>query len=263
MARCSSTAEFTDEEMGAIERFLISCTVPLIYQNAQRTCVLGTGTFFEVSDRHFLVTAGHLFEGIDPNNLGVPERSGQDVHIVTIGHGTIYHPKDTDEHDVAVIELLDTDFLRLVQSGWQFLSMANVATPDPTTTTYIVAGHPDETVSYDSGVLRPAALFQIYTGRYEGEVASNRSKFDLYLRYGQQASNTYGFKKDTPHLGGVSGASVYAVTPSQSIIWAPEGILRIVGIQVAFVNESRKYLHAKTWPLVEHVLKLALDPSPK
>jgi hypothetical protein len=68
MAGCSSTTGFTGEEMGATERFLISCTVPLIYQNAQRICVLGTGTFFEVGGRHFLVTTGHLFKNIDPNN---------------------------------------------------------------------------------------------------------------------------------------------------------------------------------------------------
>ena len=36
-----------------------------------------------------------------------------------LGHATIHHPRNTDEHDVAVIELLDEEFMdaRTLQAG--------------------------------------------------------------------------------------------------------------------------------------------------
>lgn len=254
--------EFTVEEMGAIERFLISCTVPLIYQNAKGTGVLGTGTLFQVGGRNYLITAGHLFDGIDPENIGIPERYENGAHIVTLGHCTIFHPKDTDNYDVAVIELLEADVCRLVKSGWHRLTMANVAAYDPTTTDYILAGYPDETVVYDNGALKADSLLQLYTGPYKEEVVGGVGEFDFCLRYGRQLTNAFGVMKDSPDLGGASGASVYAFTPATSSIWSPEGVLRIVGIQVA-MPDKRRYIRAKKWSLVEHVLKLAMNPPPK
>jgi hypothetical protein len=255
------SAEFSREEKEAIELFLISCTVPLIYQDEKQTVVLGTGTFFEFDEHYFLVTAGHLFNGIDPSNLHVPACSGSDVHTVPIDEFTIHSPKDTDEYDVAVIELLDAEFLRVVKSGWRFLTMANVGVSAPSATQYIVAGYPNETVSYNSGVLRPTEFLQLYTGPYEGAIVGDRGEFDLFLRYGRQALNTHGRNRDTPDLRGVSGASVFLVTPPQSTIWIPEEIIRIVGIQIAFVHS--KYIRAKRWSLIEYVLKLVKDFNPE
>jgi hypothetical protein len=241
-------------ELGTIEKFLIGCTVPLVYQSEERTGVLGTGAFFSLEGRPFLVTAGHLFRSADPNKIGVPERAGKDVAMWYLGHATIHHPKDTDEHDVAVIELLDQEFIQRARSGWNFLTEANVAVAEQVFENYIIAGYPDSTVIYEDGTLRPTALMQLYTAPYDGEVSGDRGEFDLFFRYGREAGNTHGQRKETPALGGASGALVYGIAEPSTGIWAPEGVLKVVGIQVSFVHS--KYVRAKKWALLQHVLAI-------
>lgn len=260
MSAQGTSTGFSVQEMGSIERFLTSRTVPLIYQTDENVGVHGTGTFFEHGGRPFLVTAGHVFNGIDPSNLGVPERAGKDVSVWHFGHAKIHHPRNTDEFDVAVVELQDRDFIALVKAGWRFLSTSNVAPPNPTTEQFIVAGYPNETVKNNAGVLTPSALMQLYTGSYDGEVRDGRGEFDLLLRYSPEAGNMFGMRKATPALGGVSGAAVYSVMPSTGALWAPESILKVAGIQVSFMHS--KYVRAKTWALVSHVLSLVVNAGP-
>lgn len=253
MTSSTTSTGFTVEEMASIERFLTACTVPLIYQNGDNAGVLATGTFFEHDGRHFLVTAGHIFKGIDPANLGVPAKAGKDVCVWHFGHAQIHHPRNTDEFDVAVVELQDQDFITLARAGWLFLGAANVSCVTQADQ-YIVAGYPNETVKNVNGVLTPAALMQLYTGPYEGEVQNGRGEFDFFLRYSREAGNTYGGRKPTPDLGGVSGAAVYSVVPKSEAIWAPENILKVVGIEVAFFHSS--YVRVKSWALVSHILSV-------
>ena len=241
-------------ELATIEHFLVGCTVPLVYQSNERTGILGTGTFFAIHERIFFVTAGHLFKNADPNRMGIPERAGKNVHMWYFGHATIHHPKDTDEHDVAVIEPLDSDFVQRVRAGWTILDETNLAIPGSSAENHLIAGYPDATVKYENAVLTPSALMQLYTTPYEGEVVGARTDFDLFFRYGEAAGNTYGFKKNTPHLGGASGALVFAIGSRPVGIWSPAIVLKVVGIQVAFVHG--KYVRAKKWSLVEHVLSL-------
>jgi hypothetical protein len=251
MRSLTETTGLSLPELGALEKYLIGCTVPLVYQGDERPGVLGTGAFFCFDGRPFLVTAGHLFQNADPNKIGVPERAGKDVPMWYLGHATIHHPRDTDEHDVAIIELLDEEFVERARAGWTFLGEGNAATSEGPYENYLIAGYPDTTVAYSDGTLRPAALFQLYTETYTGDVDGERGEFDLFLRYGREAGSTHGFPKDTPHLGGASGALVYALTGRPSGVWSPEGMLRVVGIQVAFVHS--KYVRAKKWALLQHV----------
>lgn len=241
-------------ELASIEHFLVGCTVPLVYQSDERTGILGTGGFVSFKGRVFFVTAGHLFKNADPNRMGIPERAGKDVHVWYFGHATVHHPKDTDEHDVAIIELLDPDFVQRVRRGWTILGEADLVTPESSTHNYLIAGYPDATVKYENAVLTPSALMQLYTGPYEGEVVGTRGDFDLFFRYGEAAGNTYGFQKSTPHLGGASGALVFALGPRPTGVWSPTAVLKVVGIQVAFIHN--KYVRAKKWSLIEHVLSL-------
>lgn len=189
--------------------------------------------------------------------LGVPERAGKDVSVWNFGHATIYHPRNTDDHDVAVIELRDTEFVERARSGWTFLDSGNVAPEDFQPENYLIAGYPDSMVRYNEGALAPSALMQLYTGLYSGDVVSDRGEFDLFLRYGEQAGNTYGFAKETPHLGGASGALVFGLAGRPSGIWSPQAVLKIAGVQVAFVHA--KYVRAKKWTLLQHVLQLVLS----
>jgi hypothetical protein len=247
-------------ELASIERFLVGCTVPLIYEGDTRTGILGTGTFVSFLERVFFVTAGHHFTNADPTLMAIPERAGKNVHVWTFGHATIHHPKNTDEHDVAVIELLDPDFVARVRDGWTILDGSNVEVADAAAENYLIAGYPDATVKYENAMLTPSALMQLYTAPYDGEIVGDRGDFDLFFRYGEAAGNTYGFKKDTPHLGGASGALVFALGARPAGVWSPEAVLKVVGVQVSFIHS--KYVRAKKWGLVEHVLSLITGGAP-
>lgn len=254
METARTSTEFSLEEMASIERFLIASTVPLVYQKDEVLGVLGTGTFFEQDGRHFLITAGHVFKDIDPLNLGVPERAGKNACVWNFGNAQIHHPRDTDEYDVAVVELQDRDFIALAQAGWLFLNRSNVISFATQSEQYLIAGYPNDTVQNISGVLTPSSLMQLYTGPYAGKENGDRGEFDLLLRYSRGAGNTHGVGKPTPDLGGVSGAAVYAVLPCVENVWAPENILKVVGIQVSFMHS--KYVRAKSWALVSHIISL-------
>ena len=249
------TVEFSRKELGAIERFLAACTVPLIYKLDEGAGVHGTGTFFEVDGRAMLITAGHVLKDVDVERIGVPDRGGAVSEISYLGHARVHYTRDTDAYDVGVIELLDETFLRLVRSGWHFLGPSNVAEPGPADQRYVVAGYPRSTVTYEDATLTPSSLTQIYTVPYDEEVEGSRGEFDLFLRYRSKAESISGLPMQTPRLCGVSGASVYALLPKvASQVWAPEKLLKIAGIQVSAVHG--KYVRAKTWNLVSHVISL-------
>lgn len=242
----------TQEEMRSIEQFLGSCTVPLVYQSNGRTFVHGTGTFFQLGQYRYLVTAAHIFKDIDPKDLAVPE-GPTNTHIWTLGNITIHHPKEQDEFDVAVVRLEDEDFCSRIAKGWRFLGESNVAPDSLVSTDYIVAGYPTATVEHKPGCLVPQALMQLYTGPYEGPVDGNRASLDVLLRYSKTAKGVFGDMKPTPDLGGVSGASIWAVAATPDGLWAPDTMLKIVGVQVSFKHSS--YVRGKSWALVSEIIR--------
>lgn len=243
--------------MVSLEQFLASCTVPLIYQYADRTFVQGTGTFFSFGEKKYLVTAAHVLNDIDPKSLAVPEAPTKaNSQVWTLGSITVCHPKDED-FDVAVIHLRDEKFLERVSCNWHFLRSSNVSTVP--TAEYIVAGYPTATVEKVNGLMMPQkGLLQLFTGPYMGPIEGDCSKFDMFLRYSRQAAGAFGGDIHTPELHGVSGASVWSIGKRSGAIWAPESLLRIAGIQVSFVHSS--YVRMKTWDLVLEVLRRA-DPD--
>lgn len=243
--------------MRSIEKFLGSCTVPLVYQADNRTFVHGTGTFVKFGARRYLVTAAHIFSGIDPACLAVPE-APTNAHIWTLGNITIHHPKEKDEFDVAVVRLEDDDFCDRISKGWRFLEPHNVSATSLASSDYIVAGYPTVTVEKKVGLLVPQALMQLYTGPYDGPVEGGRSNLDIFLRYSRNAEGAYGDTKPTPDLSGISGASVWNIDTKPNGLWAPESILKIVGVQVSFKHSS--YLRAKSWALVSEVV-CRVDPE--
>lgn len=248
------------EEMDTLKRFFLSCTVPIVYQSEADAQVFGTGTFVEYQGRPFLISAGHVFDRVDANRLGVPERSGRDVDIWHFGYCTVHHPRNTDEFDVAIVQLQDDEFISRARSGWHFLNEGNIAPSNATFDHYVVAGYPDETVEFVDGVLRPTELTQLYTGIYDGEIEGSRTEYDLFLRYGREAKTAFGAVKETPQLGGASGAAVYGRASRAEGVWAPESILSVVGIQVSSLHS--KYVRVKKWQLVQQILSFVVSSQP-
>lgn len=244
---------FTSAELGAIQRFLTSCTVPLIYQTDDGAIVEGTGFFYRHGSAKLLITAAHVFVGHDVNRFGIPERPGGNAFVWHLGAAMLHHPVKHEQHDVAVVQLHDGDLARAAEAGWFFFGDSNVATEPLGATDYVIAGYPTKTVAERDGQLVPTALTQIYTRTYDGPVDDSRSEFDLLLSYGRQASGLFGGLKSTPELGGISGAAVLAVSRAPSEVWTPDRVLKLAGVEVSCFHS--KYIRAKTWALVAHIFR--------
>jgi hypothetical protein len=77
------------EVMSAIEQFTAKVTVPVLYDDPEAALdQVGTGTLFEIDHRLFLVTAAHLFEGVNPSNFSIP--NPLTTKLSTLGPYTIY-----------------------------------------------------------------------------------------------------------------------------------------------------------------------------
>jgi len=62
------------EALAVVERFMRSSTVPLLYNANEVNHSWAGGTLFRIADRHFIVTARHIFDDIKPENLLVGPR---------------------------------------------------------------------------------------------------------------------------------------------------------------------------------------------
>jgi hypothetical protein len=254
MSTRSTTTGFTVSELGSIERFLAKRTVPVVYCDDNHLGVQGTGVFYVDSGKTFFITAGHVVDRVDATRLGVPAGGDKNTYVLHFGDCRVHHPKDTDKFDVAAIELQDPELIELLKRGWVFLDDSCLADSSVIPKQYVVAGYPNAMVANKSGQLTPSALMHLYTRPYEGDVRGSRSELDIFLRYNREATGMYPLKKVTPMLEGVSGAAVYAVMDSRNLIWTPENVFKIIGIQVAYLHSS--YIRVKSWALVSHLISM-------
>jgi len=245
MTSRTSTAGFNDSEHRAIERFLTSRTVPLTYQKDGKAFVQGTGCFYRTNDDLFLVTAAHVLQGIDPALLGVPDRPVGNVGVWHLSDIAIYHPRDTENFDIVVIELLNPDFKTQVASSWQYIDESEIFDDPEIGAEFLIGGYPSASVEDRDGTLTPAPMLQLFTKSYEPPPSETLPEYDLLLRYKHSGRGIYGAERATPSLHGVSGATVYAKTQSNSAVWSPEAIFRPVGIQVSMKHDE--FVRVKKW----------------
>lgn len=247
----------TLEEVSAIEKFALSVTIPILVETADGVGLLATGTLFEIAERQFIITARHIFDDLpDLTKLAFPEnllKGGLNTF------GSFQLAKPTEDHiDVAVMEIQNDNTISKLKSGWQFLSLSNVALPSIASTdgAFCLSGYPASLTKNEGGRLR-GKFSTAYTQRIPD--VPNEAKppvipeLDLFFDYGHDATSITGKKIQTPELPGASGASVWELKSSSSPIWTPESVVRVVGVQSAFVHS--KYFRAKNWWAVAKVLK--------
>ena len=242
--------------MRAIERFLSSCTVPVIYQSDTETHVEASGTFFRARDKVYLVTCRHVVQEAEGERFGIPAHPNGSACVWHLAQAKIHFPRSEDgnDFDVAAIEINDPTFIRDVVSGWRVLDETNVADIDAAATEYVIAGYPTATVEDRDGELTPKPMLQLFTGPYEGVLEKSAGPFDLILRHGATGSAVFGERRPLPRMQGVSGAAVYQITQTTSPVWSPDQELKLVAIQSAAMHGS--YIRAKSWRLVQQILRL-------
>lgn len=252
----------TPQEAAAIEKFALNVTVPILLETTNGAGLLATGTLFEIAERQFIVTARHIFDDVrDLTTLAFPENPLKGgLHTF----GSFQLAKPTEEHfDVAVMELQEAETIAKLKSGWQFLSLSNVALPSATSPdgAFFLSGYPGSLTKNSGGWLQ-GAFATAYTQRIPDTPSEALEpvipQLDLFFDYGHEATSITGKQIKTPELPGASGASVWEHKPSSTAVWTPESVVRVVGVQSAYVHS--KYFRAKNWWAVAKVLEQIAPP---
>lgn len=248
-----------ERDFRAIKAFLIRSTVPLIYESEDTAGIQGSGCLFDYDGFLYFVTVGHVLDGVDPHKLGVPFRIlGNEV--VTLGAGVVGWSR-TENFDFAAYRIDDAQTIAALRESYSVLGRANVATLDPDTDHFVVAGYPKATVVRQGQELIPTDLTQVHTGRYDGEVVGARGEHDLFLKLDRHARNLWGHSVVVPNLPGISGGPVWQLHPSSSSIWTPESALDLVGIQVSTDCRGERYIRALRWEVVYSALRKLVSDS--
>jgi hypothetical protein len=122
MANLSSASsdDPSPAEGAAIEQLMHKVIVPILYDRGDAGIdQIGTGTLFCIADRHFIVTAQHIFDNIDPKKIAYPE-TPRGITPYTLGNYQIVTTTTGPDFDIALVELLEGETISRLKSGWQF-----------------------------------------------------------------------------------------------------------------------------------------------
>jgi hypothetical protein len=242
------------DEMRAIEAFTIKLTVPVLYDDQDQTDQIGTGTLFSLDGRTFLVTARHLFDGKELSNFAIPDRTTSKLR--TLGSFNTFCASD-ESIDVAILELLDKDFVAELRQSWSMLSLENTSIASKQGI-FLLCGYPSERNTRDREAIR-GQLIHVFSERISETPSSAsapvRPDVDLFFTHHLHARDVDGQTIRTTNLRGTSGAPVweYRRKPSTTMFWTPESSLKIVGVQVSAKHDE--FFRAVNWALVLQILR--------
>jgi hypothetical protein len=239
----------------AIERYVVSATIPILYDADSVADQVGTGTLFTLAGRYFLVTAQHTFHNRDAGRFAIPKsRITGDLH--SLGpHQLLSADSEEADIDIAILELLDEFTISYSKSEWKSLTLNDIVRPS-STGMFVLCGYPSLYAMRKEGLItgKPATAI---TNRIPIPTNADppiNPALDLFFRYGPGASDLSDKNVSVPPLRGVSGASVWEYRePENTTVWAPAGCLRAVGVETSFREGS--YFRAKSWEMVLEMLR--------
>lgn len=243
------------EKHTAITRFIQRSTLPIYVATKERQFPVGTGTLFTVNDGYYLVTAAHVAEHCRAAPLALPT-SHRVPALTGLGRHDVLRGARSD-HDIGLIALYDERVIARLRRVWTFLGPENIGIP-LSNGPYYVQGYL-EPRAVRAGITPPGMMLGILCGRWNGKVPSLDDPFDpqndLMLELGPQSLDGQTLEESpTPHVQGMSGASVWEVRPeSRGRLWTPQSQVRIVAIQSSELHGS--YLRAKRWHLLWSAFK--------
>lgn len=217
---------------------------------------MGTGTLFRVADEHFLVTAWHVFEGIERRGEDPLVWSG-DPPVLTPLIGTLYSTGKAV--DIAIfhldpalvaglvgkrfLRLSDVEFRRDLGNGWYFLHGYPFCDSHPSKDLLTTL---QGEFTYGAG---------LYAGKTTG-FGSYRPEFHILLAYdGESRHADDGSPAELPRsLGGISGSSVWLGFSERHVMddWTPM-LAKVVGVQT-MVYSDKKVAQATRWAGVAVVI---------
>lgn len=238
-------------QLDAITHFLNACIVPIFNGARPRPQIHGTGFFFRLEDRTYLISAGHVIDVPQPELLAIPTKPGG-PEVRTLGKGLSITTTDLERLDVGALRLEDEDVIGELGAHWTVLSPEHLPREE-LVTLFLIAGYPDSQTYVDGPRISSRPIQQIYSTRYDGPTDEQPDPYDFFFRYSTEATARDGEEIKTPALHGVSGAPVWGIrTPDPAEIWSPERALALVGVEFAFAHS--KYIRAKSWQVVHALL---------
>jgi hypothetical protein len=256
----STDREIQDQARRAIDMFLASVTYPVIWSNGDRIATLGSGVLFQHEERHFLLTARHLFDEYDkrthtrfPYEGLVGPVDFAKVAPTELGQIFVHSTNGTEAEflDIVAIELLEGSFVRAIKRFWQFIKVESFALPD-LDSPYFVAGFPkvrERQIGENIG----ASFMSLVTQRLPTvpvEVKKYDARYDLILDYDNKAADFYRGNKpiESPFVGGVSGVPIFRVADKAPEVWAPKSGICFMGLQASSIKTNQwlriKNMHA-------------------
>jgi len=260
--------EMNDLELGAVWLFLYQRVIPLLDDrynpNGQ---VLGCGCLLRLRSGTFFITAAHVFDRVRPedfDHVGIP--AGPYQHdCTTLGSGVIRKTlaTQTADVDIAIFPLSENLVANLT---WDALRPENLAAlrPAEAMNEFLVFGYPNSTTNaYEIGEVISANANPVVlrTGRFFGDTSAYTPKHpdvDLFLAYGDKATDLDGREVAAPALPGISGAPIWALMRrSSSTLWSPELSLRVVAVDSAWTapGSKNRYIVAKLWTAVHRAFE--------
>jgi hypothetical protein len=233
-----------------VGQFMRTRTIPLVWKADGLTSSVGTGTLFRIADRHFIVTARHIFDEYDPQKIAYQGRRDSTTSLFTIGIARLVKP-NTPEPDVAVIEILEERTKKRLCTGWEFLTLDNVAPPS-VDGLFALMGYPESTANSELWVPPKGIVYSRNRIIDPPKEAPNvNTETDLFFEYGATALAEYK-EVEAPELQGTSGGSVWEYVDLDGGLWAPEKVVKVVGVQSARLRG--KYFRAVSWGVVASIL---------
>lgn len=244
--------------MRAVERFAGRLTVPVLHEcRPEVVDQVGTGTLFDVEGRLILITAGHIFDQINAEDLVIPSTMTRDLH--GIGPYRLYRA-DHEDIDIAIVELRHPPSIERARRGWRVLSLENVTEPS-NEGRFILTGYPTERLTRVGGLLG-GSLLTLHTERLaeppEGVQISAATDVDLFLRYDQTGYTIDGNVAAVPKLPGCSGAPVWEYRePDDMVFWNADSCLKVVGVQSSYMDR-KGFFRAKRWKYVRTMIEMLI-----
>lgn len=241
---------FTEE---AIVKFALGVSVPVLdFSDEDKAVLCGTGFFYKIGERLFLISASHVFDDCNQEALAIPQYPHGGGNFVTIGTNCLSRPLD-DILDVAVLEIQDLDLAQSISQNWTILDMGNTGDYNSKQNCFLL-GFPLENMKpTELGYKgKPLPMFlKDAGGKPACAPGPAFSNVDIFLEE-QETINKYELSRPSS-LKGISGSAIWQVSePSTGAVWAPAKDLKIVGVQCEVRNGD--YVRGKKWVWVDGIL---------
>ncbi len=235
--------------LDAMEHHQRNVTYPILYEFERRLYVLGSGVLFSHQDRHFIITAAHLFDDdktigkIALENLAGPNTRAHGIPT-SLGQIEIYKSQRAPfDYDMAIIELLNEEKITAIANEWRFLSVKDLGMPSDEPL-FCLGGYPRD-IQSQRGNTTHGPMFVVRTLRLreipESAIRPVDLKCDFFSEYNPQGFVRQLGNKEmpSPALKGVSGGSLFQYDDTTTGLWSTSKTMKLVGIQSSASSEKR------------------------